>query len=411
MNTRRLFLAQLSRAILGAAALGISPFVPQANAIAPLVVVAIAQAAISAANLFSHGGDGIESLLLLQAEMLNHIESELGVIEQQIQQILANLAELKDILGELPKQVVIEDNRNTIESLATRYREIRGTYEEEGRTLTPQLANELDRDLISPLRTARGKLMSYPDPQSQFFLVPTICTACFVESYAMALANTSGADPKRPKNALRRYREWLVHVSRGKSQSSLEGTISALKKTQLADAKTAHEATATPTTTMCFTTEHDERRQLGYGYFIASVRNCSNDQLSTTVKPIPDLDISKTVNEMIQRHLLQPTERPVQVSISPQLIGAWVQAYTGIKGQPMHPIPNRSQDLCPGTGNSLACSTNDATARTNAAALSERLTSNGLRLVSFHALKHAAESAIVFIDKLEPSLKKEADAL
>jgi len=173
-NSRRLFLSQLSRALVGAAALGIFPFVPQANAIAPLVVLAIAQAAISVATLFSHGGDGLGSLLALQVEMLNHIESELGVIEKQIQQILADLETIKEILGELPKQVVIEDNRNTIESLADRYREIKGTYEEDGGVLTPQLANELDRDLISPLRAARGKLMSYAEPQARFFLVPTI---------------------------------------------------------------------------------------------------------------------------------------------------------------------------------------------------------------------------------------------
>src|SRR5579859_774746 len=43
MNSRRVFLAQLSRALLGAAAFEMSPFVPQANAIAPLVVVAIVQ--------------------------------------------------------------------------------------------------------------------------------------------------------------------------------------------------------------------------------------------------------------------------------------------------------------------------------------------------------------------------------
>ncbi|WP_263365244.1 septation ring formation regulator EzrA [Edaphobacter bradus] len=401
MNSRRLFLAQLSRVLLGAAALGISPFVPQANAIAPLVVVAIAQAAISVASLFSHGGSGIESLLQLQVAMLNHIESELGVIEQQIQRILANLAELKEILGELPKQVVIEDNRNTVESLLARYREIRGTYEEDGGVLTPQLANELDRDLISPLRAARGKLMSYPEPQAQFFLVPTICTACFVESFAMALANTSGSDPKRPKNALRRYREWFVHVSRGKSQSSLEGTISMLKRTQLEDAKTAHDAVAAPTTTMCYTSD-EEVRQHGLMWW---VKHCSNDRISTAATPFPDANISKTVDEMIKKRLLQPDEQPIQVSISPQLSGAWAQAYTG---NPLHPIPNRSQDLCPGTGRTLACSTNDTSARANAAALSERLTSNGLRLVSFHALQHAAERAIAFIDKLEPSLKQES---
>ena len=401
MNSRRVFLAQLSRALLGAAAFEMSPFVPQANAIAPLVVVAIVQAAISVASLFSHGGGGMESLLQLQVEMLKHIESELGVIEQQIQTILANLAELKEILGDLPKQIVIEDNRVTIESLHARYREIRNTYDEDGGVLTPELAKELDRDLISPLRAARGKLMSYPEPISQFCVLPTVCTACFVESSAMALYNTSRADPKRTKNALRVYREWFVQVSRGKSESTLEGTISILKQTQLADAKTAHDAAATPATTMCFTSG-EEVRQHGLMWW---VKHCSNDRVSTTVTPFADASVSKAVDEMIKKRFLLRDEQPVQVSISPQLIGAWAQAYTG---NPIHPIPNRSQDLCPGTGNSLACSSNDASARANAEALSKRLSENGLRLMSFHALQDSAERAIAFIDKFEPSLKKEA---
>jgi hypothetical protein len=215
----------------------------------------------------------------------------------------------------------------------------------------------------------------------------------------MALANTSGADPKRPKNALRRYREWFVQVSRGKSESSLEGMIIMLKQTQLADAKAAHDAAAAPTTTMCFTDGHEERFNSGLRSWW---KKCSNDQISTIVTPIPDPKMSQTISEMIRKHLLQPDEQPVQVSISPQLIGEWTSRYTG------NPIHSIGPDRCPGTGSTLACAANDASARASATALSERLTSNGLRLASFHALQHAAERAIVFIDKLEPSLKNES---
>lgn len=394
MSTRRVFLTQLSRALLGAAAVEVSPFIPRAYAIAPLVAMAVVQTAISVAGLFSHGGDGMESLLRLQVEMLKHIESELSVIEKGIEEILNRLDELKEMIGALPKQVVIEQNRTAIEGLGSRFGEIRDTYLEEGRILTPQLDMELQRDLISPLRSARDNLMSYPQPQ--FFLVPTICTACFVESFAMALGNTS---PQRTKQALLRYRKWFVNVSRGKTESSLEGKINILQQTQIADAKTAHEAAANPVTTMCYTETHEEHFNSG---LMSWWYKCYNDQISTTVKPIGEASVSQAASAMVKKRLLRPDEQPVDVSITPQLLGGWPSRYTGT---PRHSI---GTDLCPGTGHTLLCAANDSSARANAAALSERLSSNGLQLMSLHALRDAAERGIGFIDKLEPSLKEDA---
>jgi hypothetical protein len=326
--------------------------------------------------------------------MLRHIESELSVIEKGIQEILTRLDELKEIVGELPRQVVIEENRIAIEGLSSRYGEVRETYIEEHRSLTPQLDTELQRDLISPLRSARDKLMSYPQPQ--FLLVPTICTACFVESLAMAMANTS---PERTKQALLRYRNWFVQVSRGKSDSSLGGKIGMLQATQFADAKLAHDAVAHPTQTMCYTETHEEP----HGMLLAFVYRCFNDQISSVIAPMSDAESSGTANAMVKKHLMQPDEAPVEVSVSPKLSppGGLEGRYTG---NPLRPI-NPSQDKCPGTGHTLVCASNDNPALANAATLSGRLTSNGLKLMSLHALQHAAERAIVFIDKLEPSLK------
>ena len=151
-NARRLFLFRSSGTILGVIGFGLSPFITPANAIAPLVAVGIAQAAISVVGLFSHGGAGMESLLRLQTEMLKQIESELNVIEQQIEKILNSLEEVKEILGKLLKEIVIEDNRNTIETLAQRYREIKNAYVEEGRTLSTAIKTELEHDILPKIR-------------------------------------------------------------------------------------------------------------------------------------------------------------------------------------------------------------------------------------------------------------------
>ena len=173
-----------------------------------------------------------------------------------------------------------------------------------------------------------------------------------------------------------------------------------LQATQFADAKLAHDAVAHPTQTMCYTTTREEQ----HGMLMAFVYRCFNDRISPVITPMSDAAISQTASAMVKKHLMLPDEAPVEVSVSPKLSppGGLEGRYTGAPLRPM----NSSTNMCPGTGHTLVCANNDNPALANAATLSGRLTSNGLKLMSLHALQHAAERAIVFIDKIEPSLKK-----
>jgi hypothetical protein len=397
MTSRRQFLAGLTRAILVAAALGISPIIPRVYAIAPLVVLAIVQTAIGVASLFTHGGDGMESLLHLQVEMLKHIESELSTIEQGIQEIFNRLDELKELFGELPAQVVIEQNRAAIRGLSQRYAEIRDTYLAQGRVLSPELTAELQENLISPLRSARDVLMGYPQPQ--FALVPTISTACFVESLAMAMANTS---TQRTQQALVRYRRWFVQVSRGTSESSLEGKIRTLRKTQIANVGKARAlSAATPTVTRCYTDK--QPGTLGSGNdrirIPLDVYKCLDDENILTVVPSRDANTSQAVNDMLKRRLLQTDEQPFEINIAPKHTGGWTASYVAGQSQPT------SAEFCAGTGHTLSCASYESSASDDASKLSNSLTSDGLQLMSLLALKDAADRAITFIDKLDPSVR------
>ena len=236
--------------------------------------------------------------------------------------------------------------------------------------------------------------MSYRDYQTQCLLLPTVCTACFVESYAMALLSS---DPFRAKSALRVYRSWLIEVSRGNSESTLEGTIGILRKTQLIDAKTVSEAAASPASSPCL--GGTEKVSFSSGIYLLE-KTCYDDSITTIVTPLPEPEVSKAVTEMLRKGLLRKEEEPVRVSVSPQLTNGRKQRY-GAKGA------LGTTDACPGIAQTYACADNDNAARTGAVALSTRLESNGLRLMSFLALKHAAERAIAFIDRLQPSLKSE----
>lgn len=225
MSSRRSFLGQLTRAAIGVGLLGFSPLVPRLYAIAPAVVIAIVQAAVTVASLFSKRGDPQAD----QAAMLAAVEKELEIVEQDFQEILRRLDELKQLTLALPEEVVKEGNKTLIYGLGRKYAEIEKVYYAEG-TLTPQNQKQLDDWLLGPLQQARNQLMGLPQPQ--FALVPIMCYACYVESKAMAM-DKEGTTAAQRRVARNSYREWLVTVSRGKSDTTLEGKIAALRSQQL----------------------------------------------------------------------------------------------------------------------------------------------------------------------------------
>jgi len=395
---------------VGAAVMNLWPFIPEAYAIAPLAVAAVVQTAISIAGLFSNGGDGIASLLHLQVEMLNHIEGELGVIEQQIKTILENLDKLAEKLQQLPKETVLEQNRAAIGGLSLKYIEVRDTYLGLNREVTPELEEDIKHNLIGPLQAARDIIMSYPDPP--VILVPTICTACFVESWAMALVNTSKTQSVATKQALKAYRKWFLRAS-----TSLESNIVTVQKQQFADYKTAREEETHPATKLCFIDGDPKTRSgsLGPGRGIGQVwwKKCISDKISTTVKPISDSKTAEAARQMVAQKILLRSEEPYEVSVSFAQVGpAREQTYEAPNSwEDRKPI---GVDQCPnggpngGDGNKLPRKFIEDEATGIAAELTQRLTSNGLNLMTLHALKHAAGRGIAFIEALEPSLKEGA---
>lgn len=79
-------------------------------------------------------------------------------------------------------------------------------------------ATELEEELLRPLREARNVLMSY----KSFALVPVICSAAFVESDGMIMANYRKT---RIEQALNSYEGWLKNIARGTSENTLDGAI------------------------------------------------------------------------------------------------------------------------------------------------------------------------------------------
>jgi hypothetical protein len=109
---------------------------------------------------------------------------------------------------------------------------------------------------------------------------------------------------------------------------------------------------------------------------------------------------------MLKDRLLQwwepPTGLNFQVQRRPDNDEGWVTWYD------LTEVRAYTPDHCSGTGHTVACSTTEDPQRAKADELSSRLTSNGLELMSLHALKDAADKGIAFIDRLEPSLRSES---
>ena len=189
--SRRRFLGIVTRGLMGVGALGCGAFLATpAAAIAPAVALLIAQTAISVVRLFSHGDDGIGSLMRLQVEMLMQISQQLEAIQAGVLEILNRLDQVEALIGRIPEQVVVELYRAKIAGLNGRYDELMATYKRDVDSngiayAQSNNAAELESELLKPLREARDVLMTY----HSFGLVPILCSASFVETHAMIMAN------------------------------------------------------------------------------------------------------------------------------------------------------------------------------------------------------------------------------
>jgi len=397
MNSRRSFLALTARTLLGAAILGFSPIVPRASA-NPLAALAVVNTALSVAGLFSRGGGDIEALLHMQVEMLTQIEKELKTIEDGIQEILNRLNELKEIIGDMPEQVVKTWNEAIIQGSVKRYSDIRETYLAEG-SLSPQNKKDLEDGLIYPLKQARYTLMALPQPQ--FGLVPIICTACFIESLAMAM-DVEGTSRKQRQVAIKDYRDWLVQATRGKSEITLEGKIAALREKQVQNTKAAY---ATPTPVRCYTGEFTEDTKRGGGFY-----RCFDYPRKIAVTPTQGT--SQTVDQMVKLGLMREDERPLDISYPPDTtnpptseLTPWPNGYVGRFWWPDAHASIEDPNPCAGTGHTLRCVELENADRAKVQKLSS-LTSDGLQLISLRALRHAAVTTIRFTHDVDSAMNK-----
>lgn len=196
-----------------------------------LIVVAIVALALQVYKMFSAQGPSINDFLRMQTEMLRIISLQLATIQKGIEEILARLDELEELVGAVPSRTVIEFHRTTIAAMRIVYNEKIGAYALDLRDSGPAFARDrhsadIRSRIVNPLSQAKASLMVAATDSPAYLLVPSVATALHIEVQARSIAGDRINDIQP---VLDEYRSWFERSLRG-STPSIESEMSRLRK-------------------------------------------------------------------------------------------------------------------------------------------------------------------------------------
>lgn len=355
-----------------------------------MAVIAIIQTAISIAQMFSSGSEkGIGELLQKQVAMLQAISKQLAAIQQGIIQILNSLEEVKVLIGEIPKEVVLETQRAEIAGLLTVYSQRMETYfadEQEQGVKFAQDNNvvQIERDVIAPLNKSVAIILPYYASG----MVPIVCAAAYVHSEAMILANYR---KHVTTPILRMYENWLnamIKLLSAEIEEKERSIVELRKKVQLDDTydcKLLAAATSRqpPTTVRAtFKTVH-----------------------AKTEYEDPEQQIQEASSEMIMKGMLPAELRPVKAVLKTVDISG--PMYASMMGAAVTP-QGKSREWFTAMAHN-ECSSAETTKRQIVESTAPELYEASLQLMSRRALNYAAKTTLVSIGELQAKIAKYQD--
>jgi hypothetical protein len=196
-----------------------------------LVVVAIVALALQVYKMFSAQGPSINDFLRMQTEMLRIISLQLATIQKGIEEILARIGELEELVGAVPSRTVVEFHRTTIAAMRIVYNEKIGAYALDLRANGPAFARDrhaadIRARIVNPLSQAKASLMVASTDSPSYLLVPSVASALHIEVQARTIAGDRRNDIQP---VLDEYRTWFERSLRG-GTPSIESEISRLRK-------------------------------------------------------------------------------------------------------------------------------------------------------------------------------------
>jgi hypothetical protein len=395
---------------LSALVFGGLPFsVPPAfAAIEVTAALAVINTALALGRLFSSSGS-VGDLLKLQTQMLQTISAQIAVVQRGIDEILTRLGEIQAMIGQLPAEVVNELYRRRLNALLGTYTEIMSAYQADVArrgvaTAHRQNADELENELLKPLREVRSVLLTTP----AYVNVPLLSAALHTEVHAMIMC---GYRTVRIKPALDRYREWFTTTLRTDS-ASIESRIATLREQRRA------LSAEIPTLAGRHACVIEGRMIPPYvanpctpegGTFVGLRAKIGSYGYSSSLSPLGDL--ASSIQALLDRQALVAADLPAILVAVPN---GFEQTVTVSGCAPRlfssHPdlIPATQEQVANYITNVSKCANADraATIVQRAREVSTAMTDTAYPLITFAALKVNCEDALVAIDRFAANLQE-----
>lgn len=175
--------------------------IDEPNTVEVATVVAVAQLAVSTAQLYFDHFNGDDNYEELTIHLLNRISSQLSDVNRKVDIVLENLEEIKRTLEYIPEDVARELNQRNINSMVHEHRAVMELYSNHmasGRSKPSWTRNKLIMDRIDKdldrLRAARNQLFNDPNnlksisiQYDKFLVIPLISLSLYMEYDFMVL--------------------------------------------------------------------------------------------------------------------------------------------------------------------------------------------------------------------------------
>ncbi|MHC8322486.1 hypothetical protein ACYZT4_17650 [Pseudomonas sp. GB2N2] len=183
----------------------------------PMVVLTCIQMGLTAASLFGPKGADIGDLIKAQTEILLGISHKIDTIMAAIKVLDARLAELKQLVRDVPDETVKALKVVEIYGSSNRlFLEVLPGYEMDRNALGIVEANNIwvprvQSEILPTLASARSQLMTLQNP----FAIPALCSALIAERTALAFVSASEGQKRTTLDVYKSHFQEQIKVCSG----------------------------------------------------------------------------------------------------------------------------------------------------------------------------------------------------
>ncbi|MBK4722409.1 hypothetical protein JJL56_26500 [Azospirillum sp. YIM DDC1] len=376
----------------------------------PVTAIMIANTALNIGRLFMSGGGSLQAM---EVELLKKLSEQIVAVQKGIMEILQRLEDLEATLGQVPRDVVFELYKAKVRGISGRLIELKQTYDADLRAhdikyAAEQNREELEEEILAPLREARDVLMSYP----QFALLPVVSECAFHETFAMSMLTERKT---RADAAIDRYRNWVTVVTEGDANDDryLHGALQNATNEMASLIQKAKEKAKFECYEKVWTVDGPVPG-CPPGVPVSRFWSLRSDDVWIEVDPSAFSELNAVAAAMIAEGTLSSDEAPVkaQIRVPPGPDGPWKHIVQSCLAKFVRIVP---QDGSPSIGDYrpeewasalLPCQAEFLNARTRMTETADKLTKIGPRVVSLRALSKTSKDTLTFLNDFQAKIAK-----